>query len=282
MTKRFAVLGHPVAHSLSPAMHTAAFRAAGLDATYEAIDVAPGSLSDALRDLVRDGFSGASVTVPHKETVLALLDHVEPSAKAIGAVNTLLIDGEKIVGTNTDARGFARSLEEAGVGIAGCRAVVLGAGGAARAVVYALAESHAGHVTVLARQSPKAQSLVRALKPHTNATVLDHGSFEDNSVTAFENADLVFQATSATMERSGDAIVFACSLPLDALPETAVVMDIVYRPRITTVLEAAKTRGLRVVDGLGMLLHQGTEAFERWTGKPAPTQEMRRALESAL
>lgn len=282
MNQRFAILGHPVAHSLSPAMHAAAFRALGLDATYEARDVAPGALSDALRALLAEGFRGANITIPHKETVLALLDDVEPVARAIGAVNTLILEGTHLRGTNTDARGLARALEEASVGLAGTRAVVLGTGGAARAAVFAMIEAHAAHVTVLGRSAAKAQALVRSMTTHAANTTLGFGTLEESAVTAFENADLVVQATSATLERSGEAVVFACSLPFDALPETAVVTDVVYRPRRTTVLAAAEARGLRTVDGLGMLLHQGAEAFERWTGKKAPLSTMRDALESAL
>ncbi len=270
MTLAFAILGWPVAHSRSPLMHRAAFRALGLDARYVPRPVPPGTLAQAV-DEVRANFDGANVTVPHKSAVMSLLDEVEPVARAIGAVNTLVRTGKRWVGTNTDAAGLLRSLEEAEIAVPGMRAVVLGAGGAARASVYALTRAGA-EVVVAARRAAAARALTGDLGGRPLSLAEVEGPFRD--------ADLVVQATSAPL--GDDARAFAEALPLAALPNHATVVDLVYAPRETTVLRAAKARGLRTIDGTGMLLHQGALAFTRWTGQPAPIEAMRAALLASL
>lgn len=270
MSRAFALIGWPVAHSRSPAMHAAAFRARGLDARYELLPVPPEQLPDAIRR-VRTTLEGANVTVPHKAAVMPLLDEVEPVARTIGAVNTLLRSGGRLVGTNTDAAGFLRSLDEAGIDARGARAVVLGAGGAARAVVYALREAGA-ELAVAARREAAARALTEAFggRPFALTDVEE----------PFRSADLVVQATSAPL--GPDAQAFADTLPLAALPSHATVVELVYAPRETAVLRAARARALRTVDGTGMLVHQGALAFTRWTGAPAPVEAMRAALLAAL
>lgn len=270
MSLAFAVLGWPVAHSRSPRMHQAAFHALGLEASYVPLPVPPGALADAMEE-VRANLDGANVTVPHKSAVMPFLDEVEPVARAIGAVNTLVRAGDRWVGTNTDAAGLLRALQEAQAPVRDARAVVLGAGGAARAAVYALLEAGA-EVTVAARRLEAARALTDAL----GGRPLPLGRVEQ----AFRGADLVVQATSATL--GDEAQAFADALPLAALPDHATVMDLVYTPRETTVLRAAQARGLRTVDGTGMLVHQGALAFTRWTGRPAPVEAMRAALLRSL
>ncbi|MCB9604646.1 MAG: shikimate dehydrogenase [Polyangiales bacterium] len=273
--KVFGILGYPVSHSRSPAMQEAAFRARGIDARYVPFPVAPERLGDAIRGLRALGVMGANVTVPHKEAVLAELDEVEPAARAMGAVNTLVRDGDRWIGTNTDAEGLARSLDEVGA-VVGDRLVVLGAGGAARAAVVGLG-ARAREVVVAARRVSQAEALVASL-------ALDGVKLSacgmDALDTPFESASTVVQATSATLGEGADAFVTA--LPLDALPKDATLVDLVYVPRRTALLVAGEARGLRTVEGVGMLVHQGALAFERWTGVEAPVDVMREALLATL
>src|ERR1700712_3611697 len=173
MTATYGILGWPVEHSRSPAMHTAAFRARGLEATYACFPVHPDDVADAVRGLKALGLRGANVTVPHKESVIAYLDHVTPEARAIGAVNTIVRDVDRLIGHNTDAPGLARSLDDAGVEIAGARVLVLGAGGAARASVIGLAGRGASRIAIAARRLSQAETLVRELQSACGQVVLE-------------------------------------------------------------------------------------------------------------
>jgi shikimate dehydrogenase len=291
VTQVYGVFGWPVAHSRSPAMHNAAFAALGLDAVYVPLAIPPERLRHAVEATSALGLHGFNVTLPHKTTIMPLLASIEPSARAIGAVNTVVRDGARLVGTNTDAEGLARSLREANVVLQGADVVLLGAGGAARAAVLGLADAGAARICIAARKLEQAQALASSLATHTPATalracVLDH-SLDGTAPAlrgsaslevAFGSATLLVQATSATLGDTAAAQAFAAALPLEALPRSAVVCDLVYKPLETTLLARARTDGLRCVDGLGMLLHQGALAFERWTGKPAPLEAMRSAL----
>jgi shikimate dehydrogenase len=261
MTRLLGVIGHPIAHTLSPRMHRAAIEALGADAAYLAIDVPPDSLAGAMRDLRALDALGLNVTVPHKTAIVPLLDEIDAEAKAIGAVNTIVRDGVRWVGTNTDARGLSRALEEAGVRAS--RAVVIGAGGAARAAFHALRTGGAT-VEVIARR-PEAWPGAKALG---DAAALRR---------VFAASDLVVQATTATMSPA-DGEALARLLPLEALPGTAAVIDLVYRPKETALLAAARARGLEAIDGLGMLVHQGALSLELWLGRRVPVDAMRRAL----
>lgn len=280
MTELYGIFGWPVAHSRSPAMHNAAFAHLGRDAVYVPFAVAPERLEQALGGVVALGVSGLNVTLPHKARVIPLLWHVEPDAVAIGAVNTILRDGDRLIGANTDAAGLARSLSVVGVPLAGARVVVLGAGGAARAAVVGLARAGAERVVVAARKPERAEALVASLSAAVPEALLAHADLGEELSRWLPDSTLLVQSTSATLESSPDAEAFAAALPLDRLPETAVVCDLVYQPRVTAVLARASARGLSTVDGLGMLLYQGALAFERWTGEAAPVGVMRAALES--
>lgn len=284
MTAKYCIFGFPVEHSLSPAMHNAAFKALGIDATYTRRAVAPDALSAALKSFVRDGFSGANVTVPHKEAVMALLDEVDPAARAIGAVNTIVREGSRLRGCNTDAQGLAESLREASVSLQGARVVVLGAGGAARAAVVGLGQAGATSVVIAARRADRAQALAAELREvattHVTGTDMSDGLRE-----ALSRATLLVQATSATLASDPsdpNAQAFADSVPVDVMPSDATVVDLVYKPRVTTLMQRAQDRGLHTVDGLGMLLHQGAVAFSLWTKQRAPIDVMRAALLSQL
>lgn len=273
MTRVYGVLGWPVAHSRSPAMLNAAFAAAGVDASYVRFPVSPDALADAVRGLRALGIAGANVTVPHKTSVLPLLDSVDDAARAIGAVNTV-VRGEdgRLHGLNTDAGGLVRALVEAGARLEGARALVLGAGGAARAAIYGLAGAGA-EVTVAARRQEAARALW-----HDALSLSD----ETGLRTALTRADVVVHATSATLLGDEDRAtrLFLAQLPLEALRPGTLVTDLVYTPRDTALLRAARAHGARTLDGTAMLLHQGALAFERWTGLPAPLEAMRAALDA--
>lgn len=269
---RVRLLGHPVGHSLSPVMQNAAFEAAGLAVRYEPCDVAPQDLPAAVAALRAEGVWGANVTVPHKEAMLGLVDDLEPDARTLGAVNTVVRAGAELRGANTDAVGFAASLREAGVQVTGRRVLLLGAGGAGRAVAWALLRQDVRELRVWNRTRARAEALVAALDD-PRAGVAEAARVGD--------AALVVNTTSVGMARGGrdpDASPLEGAWPARA----GVAVDAVYRPRATRFLRDAAAAGWRPVDGLGMLLHQGAASFEAWTGRGAPRAAMRAALEAGL
>ena len=273
---RLGIFGWPAAHSKSPQMQESAARALGIDLRYERFEVPPEDLAEAVRSEHAAGIDGSNLTVPHKEAIMELIDEIAPTASAIGAVNTVVRAEGRYVGHNTDAPGFVRSLEEAGVQIGGARVVVLGAGGAARAAVVGLANAGAEEIRVLSRRLEQSEALCESLTAEVACSLKPAPLGEGNR--AFRAATLLVQATSATLEANPGAFEFAASLPIHVLPSDAAVVDMVYKPLKTTVLARAEERGLTVVDGLGMLLHQGAIAFEMWTGFEPPLDVMRSAL----
>lgn len=281
---RAVLLAHPAGHSLSPAMHDAAFAALGIDARYEAWDVPPDALAAAVERLRDPAILGANVTVPHKRAVLALLDGLDAEAAAIGAVNVVRREAGRLLGGNSDGEGFLRSLREAGLDPAGQRAVLLGAGGAARAVAWALLHAGAAELRIVNRSHAGALALADALAAEDGGASV---RAVRDPLDGAERTDLWVNATSVGMRRGGvdpdasplDPAAFARRVP-DAAPAAAV--DLVYRPRRTRFLRDAEAAGLVTVDGSGMLLHQGAAAFEAWTGRPAPLTAMRAALDAAL
>lgn len=273
----YGIFGHPVTHSRSPQMQCAAFAACQVHATYVAFDVAPESLSTAVAGARALGIQGFNVTLPHKAAIIPLLDEVDALATSIGAVNTVWREGDRLLGTNTDADGLARALLEADVTLSNARVVILGAGGAVRGAVVGLARAGAAEVTVAARRPEAAEAIVHALEGAVAPMGLVAQSMQALE-DRFRTCDVLVQGTSATLGDPSKAAAFADSLPMRALPQHAVVTDMVYTPRVTTVLAAAEQRGLRIVDGSGMLIHQGALAFHRWTGTPAPIDVMRNAF----
>lgn len=267
-TRVAAVIGSPVRHSLSPALHNAAFAAAGLDWVYLAFEVAPGAVPAALGGVRALGIAGLSVTMPHKDAVAAGCDEVSVAARALGAVNCVVNDGGRLVGHNTDGAGFVASLREEGCDPAGMRCVVLGAGGAARAVVEALGAAGAAEVCVVNRTAAKAEV----------AAALAGGAGRVGGADAVAGADLIVNATSVGMGAD------AGSLPCDAglLRAGQWVADIVYEPADTALLLAARAVGAHPIGGIGMLIHQAAVAFTLWTGVDAPVHAMRTAGLAAL
>lgn len=256
------VIGWPVRHSRSPAIHNAAYRALGLDWVYVALPVPPGRVPDALAGMRALGMEGLSVTMPHKAAVAAQVDVCTGDAAALGAANTVRREGDRLVGDNTDGGGFLDSLADAGVDPAGRRCIVLGAGGAARAVIRALATAGAEQVIVVNRDPSRAAGAAELAGDRGIV-----GTFE-----ALRTADLLVQATPVGM---GDDPTVAADP--DLLPDGAVVADLVYHPLVTPLLAAADARGLRTVDGLGMLVHQAARQLHAWTGADAPVDVMRAA-----
>ena len=275
-TTLVGVLGDPVAHSRSPAMHNAAFAALGLDWCYVPLHVRPAHLEAALRGLVALGFAGANVTIPHKERVAELADELTPTARTIGAVNTLVVQGDRLLGDNTDAGGLLMAVAEAGVDMAGREAVVLGAGGSARAVVYALAQA-GSRVTIANRSLGRAAALAGLLAPQVRGKVQAIPLGDSAALQLLlEQAALLVNATSVGMHPGPD------ESPLPAgvrLPPGLAVLDLVYAPRQTRLLREAAAAGCRTIEGLRVLIHQGALSFERWTGRAAPIEVMARAVE---
>lgn len=267
-TRLAAVIGFPVRHSLSPAMHNAAFRELGLDWIYVACEVAPGAVEGAFGGVRALGFGGLSVTIPHKAAALEAVDEVTDAARSVGAVNTVVptADG-RLRGDNTDGAGFLASLSEEGFDPTGRVCAVLGAGGAARAVVHALAGAGAAEIIVVNRTPARAESTA-ALAGATGRV----GAAADVA-----RAELVVNATPLGLAGSP-------GLPLDPelLGESQLVVDLVPNPAVTPLMRAARERGAGVAGGLGMLVHQGALAFELWTGRPAPVGVMRAAAVRAL
>lgn len=278
MSRVLGIVGWPVEHSRSPAMHGAAIAALGLDAYYVPFAVEPKALGEAIRGLRALGVEGVNVTLPHKQTVIEYLDEVDDDARTIGAVNTLRRDGTRWIGLNTDAPGMVQSLLEAGVELAGKKTIIVGAGGAARAAVVGLARARVASITLAARRPDEATRLLLEVRSALKGCAYEATDLGTELRRAASGADVLIQATSATLGGREGAEEFAKALPIDALPEGAAVMDMVYDPLETSVLRVAKERGLRTVDGLGMLLHQGALAFEIWTGQKPPIEIMRQAL----
>lgn len=269
MTRRAFVIGHPIAHSRSPMLHSYWLARHGIDATYERRDVTPPELGDFIAEFRAAGFIGCNVTVPHKTAIIAHLDRLDAEAEAIGAVNTLWWEGCQLVGGNTDVPGFLANLDERAPGWdrPGALAVVLGAGGAARAAIVALCQRGV-RVGVANRTRAGAAALAKRF----GAGVADHAWAELPAL--LEGADLLVNATSLGMNGQPPL-----DLDLAPLPAHGVVHDVVYTPLETRLLAAAAARGLRAVDGLGMLLHQAAPAFARWFATtPEVTAELRAML----
>ena len=269
------VMGWPVAHSRSPAIHNHWIREHGLNGSYVLLPVQPDRLGDAMRGLSALGFAGCNLTIPHKVAAMALVDRVDPLAQRIGAINTVVVQTDgTLAGYNTDAFGYIQSLLDARPdwrADAG-PVTVLGAGGAARAILVALAERGAKEIRLCNRSLDKAQALAAEFGAPIRAL-----PWEERE-QALEGCALLVNTTSLGMKGQP-----ALEISLDALPPHAMVSDIIYVPLETELLAAARARGLVAVDGLGMLLNQARPAFEHWFGiMPALTPELRHMVEATL
>jgi shikimate dehydrogenase len=265
------ILGWPLTHTLSPVIHNAAFRKVGLDWIYLQWPVPPEELDHAVSGIRALGAMGANVTMPHKEEVVKLLDAVSGDARAIGAVNTIQRLGHRLIGHNTDVAGFRAFLEEdAGTDLSGKVCLVLGAGGAARAVVKALGDLGAASIAIAARTPEKGEE-VTAQVAHGDTRVCD---WEDAETEA-EEADMIVNATPIGM-RAGDP------LPETRFNPGQVVVDLVYDPPSTELVERARSAGADAWGGLGMLVHQAAASFRIWTGQDPPLETMSAAALRAI
>jgi shikimate dehydrogenase len=266
------LIGHPLGHSLSPVFHNAAFHAAGIDAAYALRDVLPDDLAATVAALRAGDVYGANVTVPYKRDVLPMLDTISDDAAALGAVNTIVNDAGRLTGLNTDVPGFAADVRAQGIAVVGQQVVMLGAGGAARGVAAALVSMDAARLIIANRTRERALAIQHQYPASVTAT----GITQHDLAAALPAAALLVNATSVGLH--GDETPTAADA-LAHLPQSAVVYDLIYRP--TALLRAAQARGLRAVDGLGMLIHQGALAWEAWTGRAAPLDVMWQAARQA-
>ena len=280
--KYAGVIGYPLEHSLSPAFQQAAFDHLKLDVRYEAWPTPPDRLAATVESLRAPDRLGANVTIPHKEGVVPLMDGVDELARRVGAVNTIVNREGRLLGHNTDVEGFLRALrEDGGFDPAGARALVAGAGGAARAVVVGLIEAGAASVTVINRTFPRATHLIEDLKPSAGDTQLN--ALPDMYASwagAALGCRLLINCTSVGL--AGTPEEKESPLPVDLIPSGALVFDLLYRPAQTRLMAAARKRGARVLGGLPMLIYQGAASFQLWTGLEAPLDIMFAAARKAL
>ena len=275
MTKRVVLIGHPVAHSLSGAMQQAAFDDQGIDATYELWDRPPLGLADAIAELRGDDFLGANVTIPHKERIVPLVDRLTDEAHVTGAVNTITKEGKRLIGHNTDVPGFRVALDRlVGKQKMPRHAVVLGAGGGARAVVYGLITEGFQRIVVFNRHLHRAEGLVKHFGRSAAHMELKAMPWHE-SIIESELAKTKVLVNATSIGLAGDV----SPIPGEIIPPELLVLDLIYNR--TRFLREAEAAGSTVQDGEVMLLHQGAAAFTLWTGKPAPLELMQRKLEEA-
>ncbi len=276
-TQVFGIFGYPVRHTLSPQMQNAAFEAIGLEASYLPFEVHPSQLQKALESIMPLGIQGLNITIPHKQNVIPFLDDIDPEAEKIGAVNTIKNDAGRLIGYNTDGKGYIDSLREAGVEPAGKTVILLGAGGAAKGVAVSLIGAGVHEIIIQARRAEAGAALAKHLDHISGHIPITVSPFYPEEWINTDHPILLINTTPLGMSPD-DTLPFPASL----IKPDWVVSDLIYRPFETPLLLAAKKVGAKPVSGLGMLLHQGARAFEIWTSQKAPVQVMRQALITAF
>jgi shikimate dehydrogenase len=276
-TKLVGVMGDPVEHSVSPAMHNAAFKTSELDFAYVPFNVKKADLARAVDAVKALNIRGLNVTIPHKVDIIPLLDKIDPLAQEIGAVNVIVNSDGKITGFNTDAEGFLHVLLEHGIEPDGKNVVILGAGGAARAIAFTLA-ARGANLIILNRTASRAAACASDVAKATNASIEALTLERKNLADAMERAHLLVNTTSVGMYPKGDETLVTANM----IRPHFVVADIVYNPYKTRLLVEAEKAGARTINGLEMLIWQGALAFEKWTGKKAPLNVMRKEATRAL
>jgi shikimate dehydrogenase len=271
------VIGDPIEHSLSPVMHNAAFECLNLDYAYLAFKVHPAGVGNALAGVRALGIVGLNVTMPHKKTVINYLDEIDQTSKFLNAVNTIQNKNGKLLGSNTDGAGALNALKENGVNPKGKRVLLLGSGGAARAIAYALVKE-ASELVVLNRTLEQAKELSDLLGKTLNRKVVANSLSPEAIQENLRDSDILINATSVGMKPKDNQSLIQ---PEWLKPEQA-VMDIVYNPVETKLAKDAKTAGAKVISGVEMLIYQGAASFEIWTGKKAPVEVMRKAALNQL
>lgn len=277
-TRLTALLGSPVAHSISPLMHNEAFRQLGLDYVYLCFDVTEDTLPSAVSGLKSCGIRGFNLTMPNKNKVVELLDELSPAAKLIGAVNTVVNEDGRLIGYNTDGIGYMQSVKDAGYDIIGKPVTIMGAGGAATAISAQAALDGVNKLHIFARRTSRFWERTRALVDNINATLSCRAELHDNDdKEALKNAigesALLLNATSVGMAPNTEAsIIDDTSL----FRKDLIVSDVIYNPRETKFLRMAREAGCPVFNGMYMLLYQGTEAFRLWTGQEMPVEHIKK------
>ncbi len=274
---KIGLVGHPVEHSLSAVMHNSVFEKLQLDYAYESFDVRPADLDYFMDVTVCNGFIGLNVTIPYKVDILKYIDKASPETKLIGAVNTVKFVGDTIYGYNTDGIGCTKALKDAGVSVKGKRVVVLGAGGAARAIAFQCAIEGAS-LSIANRTMQKAECLAANIEGGVGGKVAASDLSPDMLLSELKGVDILINATSAGMYPHEDEEL----LPSYLIPEKIVVMDLVYNPLETKFLSAARSRGCKTINGVGMLARQGAESLKIWLGIDAPIKVMEDAVISHL
>lgn len=277
-TKVTGIIGYPLVYTLSPIMHNAAFKATGLNYRYLPFVVEEKDLGAALQGIRALKIRGVNVTMPHKEAVIEFLDELSEEAKIVGAVNTINNRDGCLIGYNTDGTGFIRSLREESFDPKDTTAIILGAGGAAKAVAVSLIQAGASEMILVGRDIRKLEKLKARLLDNFTYITIKTLSFKDNLADIFRVGDLIVNATPVGMRESGDLL----PVPLELISTKHFVYDLVYTPLETELIKEARKVGAKVANGLGMLLHQAASAFEIWTGTSAPVEVMRHALTSEL
>ncbi len=275
-TKIYGIFGWPISHTASPAMHNAAFKYLGINSIYVPFYVTPENIKKAINSIIPMGISGVNVTVPYKEIAFKLVDEVSREARLIGAVNTIVVKGDTLIGHNTDAQGFLKSIRHDGrIDPYRKDVLLLGSGGAARAVAIQLALKDVKSMVIANRTLSRAKRLAFYIKRYFPKIEIAPISLKNEAVNnALERADILINTTSCGMKKADPLLVNQSLLRGDI-----VVYDLIYKPKETKLLKEARRRGSRAVNGFGMLLYQGAAAFEIWTGKKAPIEVMRKALE---
>ncbi|MHA1348817.1 MAG: shikimate dehydrogenase [Candidatus Odinarchaeia archaeon] len=268
-TKVCCLIGDPVAHSLSPPMHNAAFQQLNLDYVYVVFRVAANKLKQAVEGIKALNIIGVNVTIPHKVSVIEYLDELDDMARNIGAVNTIVNRDGTLIGYNTDGLGAMRVLNEFKVNINGSKFVVIGAGGVARAISFYLVQLGA-NVVILNRTKSKAERLAEDIKRKVNREVKALELNSKNLEGEIENADVIINCTSVGMHPNEEESI----VPIDVIREDLVVFDTVYNPYKTKLLRDAESKGAKCISGVKMLVYQGAEAFKLWTGKEPPLKIM--------
>jgi shikimate dehydrogenase len=278
-TQKLAVIGDPISHSLSPVLQNFLIQHFALAFTYEALQVRAADLPGMMTRLRKGEFRGINVTIPHKQAVLAFLNEVEATAASVGAVNTIMADNGKLIGYNTDVLGFQRSLEAAKVLMADKAVLILGAGGAARAVMFALLQAGARKIFLSNRNSARAEELIAAFAAYAGDGQLQNVPWSNRSSWTAANApDIIVNATRLGMHPQIDE----SPLPKQVFVSNTVAVDLVYNPVQTAFLQAANEAGATTVNGLGMLIHQGLAALEIWSKRKFDIREIYANLENEL
>ena len=272
-TNIFCVIGHPIEHSMSPVMHNAALNDLSLDYVYLAFDVPPNNLKKAILEYKKSNIKGINVTIPHKEAIIQYLDELDPLSKQIGAVNTIKNEGGVLLGRNTDALGAKQAIADAGFKIEGKKALILGAGGAARAISFALSEK-IDEIFISNRTEERATKLAKELQDKTNVKAIGKDMSEKTLRTLVYSVDILINTTPIGMYPKIDI----SPISKDLLNENLFIFDIIYNPLQTRLLKDAKEIGSKTLNGLDMFINQGALAFEWWTGKKPNVKLMKEKI----